>query len=222
MCKRRALAVALAVISAVALPGAVGVHGKARAAATTTATLYDNGVDGLYQSAGRDSQDYSFPNDSSDSRAADDFVVPKRKAWTISQVEVIGFTGTSPTTLRLRGPVDFNVTVFRGDGAGGLPGTAAATTKASYTIGPSNSGSNSNKYTFTLDSPIQLPAGTYWVSVRAVADLLTSGYWGWLQTAPHSPTGSPGVWQKATGPCTSWCVQQHDFTFRLSGTSTAA
>jgi hypothetical protein len=179
--------------------------------ASPRAVLYDqmNGD----STAGSSSQDFEEVNDSFDSEIADDFAVPDGERWSIEGVDVIGQYEDDS------GPAEsFNVN-FYANSADDLPGTLIESRPASaYTHGASP--------IITLDSPVVLGYGTYWVSVQARMDFTPTGQWFWndrITTSNH-----PSAFRNPGGDlstCTEWdikviCVPAGgpDMVFRLNGT----
>jgi hypothetical protein len=128
-------------------------------------------------------------------RAAEDFVVGLF-GWTVGQIFVAGSNsgGAAPTTI-------VDVTFLTN--SGGLPGVPVAgcdypnLTTVTDTAGD---------LTITLSPPCVLPAGTFWVSVRADKPFGTSGQWYWDEQSVAA--GSPYAWENpgngfGTG-CTAW------------------
>lgn len=146
-------------------------------------------------------------------RWRDDFVVPGGETWSIDGVDVLGayFNGSGPAD-------SFNVYFYTD--ASGLPGTLVDSRMAQpYT--------NDASAIITLDSPVVLTEGTYWISVQARMDFPIGGQWGWTDRTVTSNTAS--VFQNpadglGTG-CPTWAAKtvcipgsDPDTTFRLNGT----
>ncbi|HEX8230690.1 MAG TPA: choice-of-anchor R domain-containing protein [Chloroflexia bacterium] len=159
----------------------------------------------------------SFENGSTfSSQAADDFVVPAGKTWTLSQVDVAGFPVVGSAQ-----PSFFNVLLYRDNST--LPGVQVASySNLSYVINPTN-GEYSIAFPSTLFGP-----GTYWVSVQA--DTTAAGNrWTWsARLLPALNNG--GAWRNPGNGfgsgCIDWarkttCLPQSnsgpDQTFRLHG-----
>src|SRR5205823_3603398 len=141
------------------------------------------------------SQDFETANDAFDSQTADDFVVPPGQTWTVQQVVASGvyFNGAGPA-------VSFNVFFYTNSGT--IPG--ASFPGGTYTgLAYTNVGST---FTITLPSALNLPAGTYWVSIQARMDFTPNGEWGWTDRTVQS--NSPAAWQNPGGgfatACTTW------------------
>jgi MYXO-CTERM domain-containing protein len=152
---------------------------------------------------GVSSQDFEPAFDASDDAAADDFTVPPGTSWSISTVVANGrynvTPAAAPTQLLVSAPSVAHVTIYP-DG-GGQPGSSPI---CAYTDVPTNDVSGT--FTLTLPSACPLPAGTYWLSVRAHMPL-DAGSWLWA-TQTDALSGAPAVWenpgnQSATG-CTTW------------------
>lgn len=147
---------------------------------------------------------------SHNAEAADDFVVPVGKQWSITHVDVRSYPGYPAEA-------SFNVAFYTNDGA--LPGAQIG----SYSS-QGYSGTNPD-YVITLSSPMMLSSGTYWISIQAN---MSVGIWYWGERAVQS--GSPAAWREAGGwgtGCTSWsnrgtCMGNSslpDQIFRLWGAS---
>jgi len=147
---------------------------------------------------------------------ADDFVVPKKATWTVTEVDVSGlyFNGYGPATSE-------NVTFYAN--SNNLPGKAVKGGTFTNLKGKDSSGS----FTISLGKKgVKLKSGTYWVSVVANCSFEGGcGEWGWDETtAIH---GNNAVWQNPDGGfgvgCTTWtevgtCIGYNgDFAFDLQG-----
>jgi hypothetical protein len=160
------------------------------------------------------SQDYEPEFDNYDSFAADDFVVPTREVWIITEVDVLGESSEPPAP-----PDSFHVFFYADSGT--LPGTLVASRLA-------NSYSGFFTFLITLTSPVTLTEGTYWVSVQAREDFGSSGEWFWDNRLVISNSGA--AWQNPGGgfgaSCPTWgrktiCLPTQygpDQLFRLVGT----
>jgi hypothetical protein len=160
------------------------------------------------------SQDYEPEFDNYDSFAADDFVVPTREVWIITEVDVLGESSEPPAP-----PDSFHVFFYADSGT--LPGTLVASRLA-------NSYSGFFTFLITLTSPVTLTEGTYWVSVQAREDFGSSGEWFWDNRLVISNSGA--AWQNPGGgfgaSCPTWgrktiCLPPQngsDQLFRLVGT----
>ncbi|MDQ3703670.1 MAG: hypothetical protein M3437_00330 [Chloroflexota bacterium] len=159
----------------------------------------------------------SFDNGTSlSSQAADDFVVPAGKTWTLSQVDVSGFpvVGTAQ-------PTSFNVFFY--SNASTLPNSqVAGHTDLSYVVN-----STTGEYTITFP-PTLLGPGTYWVSVQADTTA-ADNRWTWNSFAAPA-VNSGAAWRNPGNGfgsgCTDWarkttCHPQTSFApdqiFRLHG-----
>lgn len=148
--------------------------------------------------------------------AADDFTVPVGRTWTLTKVEVGGSRITQSTSSGLLNETPgFDVTVFKADGAGGVPGTQVATVRATPT---STSCCNNADGQLLALPEITVGSGAYWISVAYVHDpLIDGGKWYWRgynsqngSVARYRTPNSNG-WQTLTYP--------HDLELRLTGTS---
>jgi hypothetical protein len=177
--------------------------------------LYDqNDNDGGTASV---SQDFETANDPFDNASADDFVVPAG-GWTITGIDATGlyFNGAGPSN-------SFTVTFY--SDAGGLPGAVVNTQSGLSYTDTTGLGSPS----ITLATPVDLSAGTYWVSIVARMDFPVGGEWGWEDRTVQS--GSMSAWENPGGgfgtSCATWtakltCIPTAggpDFMFRLNGTT---
>jgi hypothetical protein len=170
---------------------------------------------------GIDSQNFtSTYSKTYNAAGADDFVVPKKTTWTVTEVDVSGifYNGSGPATSE-------NVTFYKDNK--GVPGKAAKGGTFTDLNGTDSSGS----YTIPLGKKgVKLKSGHYWVSVVANCGFLTGcGQWGWyLNGTIHNDAA---VWENpgngfGTG-CTTWgtitkCeagAYTGDFMFDLQGTS---
>jgi hypothetical protein len=150
------------------------------------------------------------------SYGADDFVVPKKTTWTVTEVDASGiyYNGSGPAT-------DENVTFY--EDSKGSPGKMVKKGSFTHLKCTDNDGAFSCKLG---KKGIQLKSGTYWVSVYADMDFDTgAGQWGWYISSKIN--GNPAHWENPdngfeTG-CTTWgtigaCVgYTGDFMFDLQG-----
>jgi hypothetical protein len=140
------------------------------------------------------SQEFSdFPTFTN--RAADDFVVGSG-GWSVEEVFVDGADSVAATTL-------VDVTFLSNSGT--LPGAPVAGCDYPNLATLTNA---TGDLTITLSPPCVLPAGTFWVSVRADKPFGTNGSWFWEEQSVAA--NSPYVWENpgdgfATG-CTAWSV----------------
>src|SRR2546423_12569 len=148
--------------------------------------------------------------------AADDFVVPAGRTWTITEVHAQGAYPRS-------GPAEnFNVAFYQDNG--GLPGTQVYNATAQSYV------NNAGVFKITLNAPAILASGTYWVSVQAHLSVNQNGDWWWTDRTVQ--TNSPAAWQNpngGSGLCGTWAVRftclnprspgSPDQAFRLIGTA---
>jgi hypothetical protein len=148
--------------------------------------------------------------------AADDFVVPAGRTWTITEVHAQGaYPGTGPAE-------NFNVAFYEDNG--GLPGTPVYNATAQSYV------NNAGVFQITLNAPATLASGTYWVSVQAHLSINQNGDWWWTDRTVQ--TNSPAAWQNpngGSGRCPTWGVRSTclvfgdpaapDQAFRLKGTA---
>jgi hypothetical protein len=150
---------------------------------STGVLLYDQIANG---SGGIASQDFETSLDAFDCKAADDFIVPAGKVWSIDEV-VIGFTynGTLPTPS-----VNIHIQFFK-DNAG-VPGTLIH----EFLDISVNSSSFLSNDAIPLPSPVVLDEGVKWVSVQMHYDFTGYGqtYWSGntVQTGNLSKWINPG------------------------------
>jgi hypothetical protein len=174
-----------------------------------------------FSPTGSTSQNFEPDLDAYDSQVADNFYVPSRDTWQIAEVSVSGvFSGTGI-------PESVNVFVYESSGAN-LPSTPVFTrTNILYTAGP-----NRGDLIISLDPPISLGGGAYWLSVQANENFSTSGQWFWRNRMIASGT-YPAAWRNPGGGfarsnCLGWGGRggcglsgaHPDQVFALSGTST--
>ena len=176
-------------------PDVPGPIGRGRAAAI----LYDQ-----YNNAGGvavSSDDFKPSQwDSFDDTAADDFVVPAGKHWSVTELKLSG--GYTPTGGGSTGPADWvNVTIYQD--AGGLPGAAVY---AASNLAPSG-GLASGSFILDLTSAAVLSAGKYWLGVQASILYVDHGTWRWTDRTVTS--NSAAVWRNPGGgfgisACANW------------------
>lgn len=127
-----------------------------------------NYVQSILNMNGTASQDFNTANDIYDVEAADDFTLPVASA--LSSISVNGM-GMAPDS--------FLVKIY--SNGGGSPGTLLYSqlfVDPAFTISP----------TFDLSACPVLQAGTYWISVQAVASFSLYGQWYWTTAADGSGT----------------------------------
>jgi hypothetical protein len=150
------------------------------------------------------------------SEAADDFVVPKKSHWTVTEVDVTGFfyNGSGGETE--------NVIFYQDDH--GLPGKTVKNG-----IFTKVSGDDQNNGSFAIQLPghgLSLKPGHYWVSVAVNCSYLNGcGQWNWeASSAIH---GDQAVFEDpgANGSCRTWATLETcfgtsgDLMFDLWGTA---
>ena len=151
--------------------------------------------------------------------AADDFVVPKGKTWTVTKVDAAG------VYFYRSGPASSEVITFYKNSQG-HPGSVVG--RPQKIVCTDNAGNFSCKM-----SPVKLNGGNngakYWLSVVANCNYGSCGEWGWTQTSTHN---HPGQWENPGGgfgtTCSAWnntsmCFTQlgvvDDYAFALKGKS---
>lgn len=171
--------------------------------------LYEQ-LDNPGTEGGLASQDYETANDAFDNQIADDFTIPQGQLWRITQVDVVA---SESVPLQW-----FNVYFF--NDASGLPGTEVARRMAL----PFSDGTSTE---ISIDNPVFLGAGTWWIAVQARLDF-ADGRWKWMSYALDN--GAPAAIRNPGGgygdiTCEEWtplptCVPsltEHDRLFRLHG-----
>ena len=163
------------------------------------------------------SQNYTSGSSRYDDQGADDFVVPKSKNWTITEVDVTGvyYQGSGPATSE-------NVIFYKDKK--GIPGDPVAK-------GTFNGLGGTGGPDFALVLPgkgLTIKPGRYWVSVIANMSFYPEGnQWGWeVNPVRH---GKQAMWrnpQGGFGSCTTWgtierCADSSgpDFMFALRGSA---
>ena len=175
-------------------------------------TLYDqNDYDGNWSF---DSQKFGGVDSKYTDQAADDFVVPTGKIWTVMEIDVTGrYDG-------LYGPAKYENVYFY-DNKGTLPGRLIA--KALRVKGADN---GQGSFAIVLPAAVSLGAGAYWVSVQAYCSGYNScGEWAWEDR--HLQRHNPAVWRNPHGGwgigCQTWNTTQNclglgpDLMFALKG-----
>ena len=174
------------------------------------------------------SQDFETNLDTSDAEAADDFVVPANGTWTVDGVGVDGeyrsSNGQNPA------PLGFHVRFWSNNPTTGLPANMIAERlQQTYT-----NGANPGDVTISVNPPVALTAGTYWVSVQARLDFgdSTRTYqWYWHHRITQSNNGA--AWRNPGNYHQTGCIQfsrratcqnstaSPDQLFQLFGSATA-
>lgn len=151
------------------------------------------------------------------SEAADDIQVPAGDRWTIDGVDVRFKQLSGPDT------VSFLVRIYA-NGTDDLPATLV-TSRTTGVFAPADL--VMDPVHLPLDPPIQLSAGTWWLSVQAIHEPGTSPYWYWGAHATR--VGLSGAWRNPSGAwdvgCLAWTVinacypadYASDLMFRLYG-----
>jgi hypothetical protein len=195
-----------------------------------TTVLWANAYDNLQAPGfGIVSDHYNDPGGlhaSENSDAADDFTVPSRATWTVSEVDAYGFY-QQPTGSLDPGPADgFTVSFAPSITVEGVtqPDGRYLTSRTAHAA---NQG---NAFTLVLDAPVLLGPGRYWVIVAANINLTLHGQWRWM-TSALTPKGASAVWRQASTnrECHRWCTLAQawptvfsaptDLRFQLVGTS---
>ncbi|MDX1350173.1 MAG: T9SS type A sorting domain-containing protein [Putridiphycobacter sp.] len=147
--------------------------------------------------------------------SADDFTVNVGDVWHVTDITVSGFrngTGADMTSMK--------VEIFAD--AGGMP-SATAIYSADHTIGAIPAPANDTAITITLNSTVDLSAGTYWLSVVGA----TPGTSRWNWTAVSGAFDAPAMLIDADNyfglGATSWSTLPSlglsftDLSFRIGG-----
>jgi hypothetical protein len=156
-----------------------------------------------------------------DSTGADDFIVPKKKQWTVTEVDAGGvyFNGSGTCSSNCEYATSENVTFYKD--ASGMPGTVV---KALTGLkGTDNNGS----FSISLGKGVKLKSGHYWVAVAGNVSYTSTGYeWGWDETTAFH--GDDAMWENPGAGfgvgCTTWgdigtCLgYSGDLAFDLQGT----
>ncbi|GAB5536099.1 MAG: hypothetical protein Rubg2KO_23480 [Rubricoccaceae bacterium] len=121
-------------------------------------------------------------DDIADTYLADDFVVPEDTTWSIQEVSVVAFYAGGTQKAR-----DFNIIFWSHDPVNGTPDTELFRISDidPTTDGiPDNSTLNAGVLSFTLDTPVHLTDGTYWLTVQANSNgTLTTDRYAWRSDA---------------------------------------
>ena len=140
---------------------------------------------------------------SSDDVGADDFVVPAKTKWTITEVDVTGEYYNGP------GPASSEDVIFYKDD-NGVPGTPITNGVFKGLVGVDEKGS----FAITL-SPhsLALKPGTYWVSVIANCSYKGGcGEWAWELT--KTVHGYQPMWEVPKGSrCSTWTTIETCFGY---------
>jgi hypothetical protein len=167
---------------------------------------------------GAPDQNFEVAYDVYDSFAADDFVVTDATGWNITQLSIVGTTGTGPT-------VSSNVSFHADAGGAPDPTPIAGCDFPGATISSETAGS----LVIDLGAGCVVPQGIAWVAHQANQDFATAGQHFFSGTATIA--GAEGHWMNpgdgfATG-CTTFSPSgsvcgvgggvAHDFLFAVSG-----
>ena len=161
------------------------------------------------------SSEFEAANSQYSNNAADDFIVPTNKIWTINSVSANG------TTVNALYPTSFNVIIYKNSTTGNLPGVTVRNENIVLAVGSSSP-------TLPLATPLILTEGKYWISVQSVGDYNTQK-WYWSTYNDPSTLNSPFAWINpgngfGTSCTTAWNTasicspgQLKDLQFRLDG-----
>jgi len=146
-------------------------------------------------------------------QGADDFVIPKGRTWTITEVDITGgYSVSGPATSE-------NVIFYQN--AKGFPGKPI---KNGTFEGLKGTG-GPNFATVLPGKGINLKAGHYWLSVIANMDFPCCGLWGWEVNGTQN--WDQALWRNPAGGyevCRTWGTIERcdgsgpDFMFTLRGT----
>lgn len=157
-----------------------------------------------------------------DTEAADDFVVPSKKAWDVEGIDVGGaYFGNGP-----KGPAD-SVNVFFYEDRNGTPGAV----QCSYNRLRPRQGLSTGVFELNLPQPCRVRNGRYWVSVQANQNFPNAGQWGWLGRSRQQER--PAVWRNPGNGYNTGCRDfgrltscaggtPPDLVFQLRGRTAAA
>jgi hypothetical protein len=207
-----------------------GVHGNAIGPAFHVA----RGAEILYNQnstnsdAGASENFTSGSNSNYDSAGADDFVVPKKQEWTITEVDASGvyFNGNGtcdPYSSSCDYATSENVIFYTDNN--GVPGNAV---KGGTFTGLTGTDDKGNFFISLGKKGMKLKSGHYWVSVVANMNYANSdAEWGWEEN--FMIYGYNAQWENPKNGfgfgCTTWenvgdCVEYNgDFAFDLQGQS---
>jgi hypothetical protein len=164
------------------------------------------------------SEDFTSTGSDYDDQAADDFVIPKGRAWKITEVDVVGVYGSG-------GAPALSENVFFYKDANGMPGKIIKKADFNNLQGVDSNGS----FAITLPKRgVRLKAGHYWVSVVAN---MSFGAGSWGVELNTTQRGDLAMWRNPGGAlggdCETWCTLKYlgytapDLVFALKGASKA-
>jgi hypothetical protein len=190
-------------------------HAKPAELPKGVTVLYNQNSNVNWNDGGINSQNYtSGILTSLDCAAADDFVVPKNKKWTVTEVDITGifYNGSGPATSE-------NVVFYKDDH--GKPGKAVR--QGTFQLDGADSDGS-----FVIGLPgrgLSLGPGRYWLSVVINCSFYGGcSEWDWATT--YDIHGDQGMWErpKAGDICSTWqpiptCLggSPQDFMFELRG-----
>lgn len=165
------------------------------------------------------SQNFEAQYDAYDSSGADDFVIPRKHTWSISQIDVTGQYVFDPGPCR-----DETVTLYKN--ASGVPDTVIATQTAAGT-----DLSGSFQIPVSISITAKRRARRVWIGVVCNMDFeTTQSMWGW-ETRTVQGGKYPAQWENPGGgfggTCPTWKNMQYcdgnagegpDFMFAIEGT----
>lgn len=136
-------------------------------------------------------QNFESVFDNYDCEAADDFRVPARKAWLVTEIYAAGshFNGTGPAN-------SFNVTFY--------------TSKKGNVGKPVKTCLNADYIETDFGDPLikckaKLNKGAYFVAIQANIDFSTGGEWGWLTN--NTVRRNPSLWRNPNDGFGTGCTE---------------
>ena len=160
------------------------------------------------------SQSFDAPNDGFNTEIAVDFDVPSIEKWQLSKITTLG-----NNTGEASPPPSFaSATIYKD--AGGKPGAQVA--NQAVPASPLN-------YVLTLNSPISLDPGSYWISIRSIGgDLDSQWYWNFhseqsgepaMFRNPGNDSGFDCIEFKPLSDCIPGSPEIADAFLRMEGTA---
>ena len=142
------------------------------------------------------SQDFESQYDAYDSQSADDFQLTS--TCTVSTITAVGqyFNGSGPAR-------SFNVYIYKWKKSTVKKAKVTAL-EQSY----SYDGNIPGSFVITLDKPVKLKKGMYWLSVQANLDFSAGGEWGWQLSSDIQY--DPAVFQNPGNGFGSGCTKYAD------------
>ena len=168
--------------------------------------------DGLY------SQRFQADLAAYNTRAADDFVVPAGQAWLIKRLDIPGRYAIGTEPLRRANVIIFSDNAGRPDRR-----------LTDQLVRTKDDGAA--RLSISLNEPVLLQPGRYWLSVQGRADLVNGVGVHWMWKLRSSFSGAVGQWENPGNGWATGCVEftpvnacwasagvgSNDFMFRLLG-----